>query len=86
MNVELLKAVAHEKLIILTMEKLPEDAKLALKMRLDAILSNYAKSFLLDQLYQYLRMVHALYDAKQISEEQFKKLLIDYDTIKAIFS
>lgn len=85
MNIELLKTVANEKLTILTLEKLPENAKLALKMRLDAILSNYSKTFLLDQLYQYLRMVYALYDAKQITQEQFERLLIDYDTIKAIF-
>jgi hypothetical protein len=86
MNVELLKAVAHEKLILVTLEKMPEDAKTALKMRLDAILSNYSETFLLHQLYQYLRMVHALYDAKIITKEQFEKLMIDYDTIKAIFS
>jgi len=86
MNIELLKAVAHEKLIVVHSERLPEDAKLTLKMRLDAILSNYSKTFLLDQLYQYLRMVHALYDAKIITEEQLRRLLIDYDTIKTIFS
>jgi len=86
MNVEKLKEVAHEKLVTITLEKLPEDAKIALKMRLDAILSNYSESFLLDQLYQYLRMVHALYDARIITKEQFKRLMIDYDTIKAIFS
>jgi hypothetical protein len=85
-NIDLLKAVAHEKLTTVTLEKLPEDAKTALKMRLDAILSNYSETFLLDQLYQYLRMVHALYDAKIITKEQFKRLLIDYDTIKAIFA
>jgi hypothetical protein len=86
MNIELLKAVAHEKLILVTLEKIPEDAKTALKMRLDAILSNYSETFLSNQLYQYLRMVHALYDAKAITKEQFEKLMIDYDTIKAIFS
>jgi hypothetical protein len=86
MNVELLKAVAHEKLVIVTTEKLPKDVKMILKMRLDAILSNYSQSFLLDLLYQYLRMVHALYDAKMITKEQFERLIIDYETIKAIFS
>jgi hypothetical protein len=86
MNIELLKAVAHEKLVILTQEKLPEDVKMVLKAKLDAILSNYSELFLLDLLYQYMRMVHALYDAKQITKDQFERLLIDYDTIKAIFS
>jgi hypothetical protein len=85
MDIELLKTTASEKLAILTLEKLPEDTKLILKMRLDAIISNYSTTFLLDQLYQYLRMIHALYDSGQINEEQFKRLMIDYDTIKAIF-
>jgi hypothetical protein len=86
MNIDLLKEVAHEKLVILTQEKLPEDIKLILKMKLDAILSNYSPTFLSDLLYQYLRTVHALYDAKIITKNQFEKLLIDYDTIEAIFS
>jgi hypothetical protein len=86
MNIELLKAVAQEKLTTVTLEKLPEDAKMALKMKLDAILFNYSPTFLSDLLYQYLRTVHALYDAKIITKNQFEKLLIDYDTIEAIFS
>jgi hypothetical protein len=86
MNIELLKAVAHEKLVVVTTEKLPEDTKQVLKMKLDAILSNYSQSFLSILLYEYLRMVHALYDAKMITKDQFEKLIIDYDTIKAIFS
>jgi hypothetical protein len=85
-NIDLLKAVAHEKLIVVTSERLPEDVKLILKMRLDAILSNYSETFLLDLLYQYLRTVHELYDAKVITKHQFEKLIIDYDTIKAIFA
>jgi hypothetical protein len=86
MNIELLKTVAHEKLVIISSERLPEDVRMILKMKLDAILSNYSRTFLLDLLYQYLRTVHALYDANQITKEQFEKLLIDYDTIEAIFS
>jgi hypothetical protein len=86
MNVELLKAVAHEKLLVVTSEKLEKDVRMILKMRLDAILSNYSNSFLTDLLYQYLRIVHELYDSRLITKEQFEKLMIDYETIKAIFS
>ena len=86
MNIELLKAIAHEKMLVVTSERLPEDVRMILKMKLDAILSNHSRTFLLDLLYQYLRMVHALYDANQITKEQFKKLMIDYETIEAIFS
>ena len=86
MNIELLKAVANEKLAILALERIPENEKRILTMRLDAIISNYSTTFILDQLYQYLRMLHALRDSNIINEEQFKRLMIDYETIKAIFS
>jgi hypothetical protein len=86
MNIELLKAVASEKLAILALERIPENEKRILTMRLDAIISNYSQAFLADQLYWYLRTLHALRDSKIISEEQFKRLMIDYDTIVAIFS
>jgi len=85
MNIELLKAVANEKLATLALERIPENKKRILTMRLDAIISNYSTTFLLDQLYQYLRMLHALRDSNIINEEQFKRLMIDYETIKAIF-
>jgi len=84
MNIEKLKEVAHEKRIILTQEKLPKDVKFILRMRLNAILSNHSSAFLSDLLFQYLRTVCDLYDNKKITKEQFEKLMIDYDTLKAI--
>jgi hypothetical protein len=76
-DVERLKKEAAVKLAVIASERLPEDVKRTLTMRIDTILSNYSKSFLLDQLYWYLRMLHALRDAGQITEEQFRRLYID---------
>jgi hypothetical protein len=76
-DVERLKNEAALKLAVIASERLPEDVKRTLTMRIDTILSNYSKSFLLDQLYWYLRMLHALRDAGQITEEQFRRLYID---------
>ena len=77
MDVERLKNEAAVKLAIIASENLPKDIKRTLTMRIDTILSNYSESFLLDQLYWYLRMLHALRDAGQITEEQFRRLIID---------
>jgi len=79
--VERLKNEAAVKLAVIASENLPKDVKRALTMRIDTILSNYSESFLLDQLYWYLRMLHALRDAGQITEEQFRRLIIDPTTI-----
>jgi hypothetical protein len=81
MDVEGLKREAMLKLAVIASERLPENTKRALAMRLETIMTNYSKSFLLDQLYWYLRMLHALRDAGQITEDQFKKLIIDPTTI-----
>ena len=78
---ERLKNEAAVKLAVIASENLPKDVKRALTMRIDTILSNYSESFLLDQLYWYLRMLHALRDAGQITEEQFRRLIIDPTTI-----
>jgi hypothetical protein len=80
-DVERLKNEAAVKLAVIASERLPEDVKRTLTMRIDTILSNYSESFLLDQLYWYLRMLHALRDAGQITEEQFRRLLIDPNVV-----
>jgi hypothetical protein len=76
-DVERLKNEAALKLAVIASENLPKDVKRTLTMRIETILSNYSQTFLLDQLYWYLRMLHALRDAGQITEEQFRRLLID---------
>jgi hypothetical protein len=76
-DVERLKNEAAVKLAIIASENLPKDIKRTLTMRIDTILSNYSESFLLDQLYWYLRMLHALRDSGVITEEQFRRLIID---------
>jgi hypothetical protein len=76
-DVERLRKEATLRLFVLATEKLPREVKEMLTIRLDTIISNYSQSFLLDQLYVYLRMLHALRDAGQITEEQFRRLLID---------
>jgi hypothetical protein len=81
MDVEGLKREAMLKLAVIASERLPENIKQALAMRLETIMTNYSESFLLDQLYWYLRMLHALRDSNIINEEQFKKLIIDPTTI-----
>jgi predicted RNA-binding protein associated with RNAse of E/G family len=86
MNIEKLKSEALIKVAILASEKLPENIKRTLTMRLDTILANHSEAFLLDQLYWYLRMLHALKDAEQITEEQFKRLAIDRETLEAILT
>jgi hypothetical protein len=86
MNIEKLKSEASIRLAIITSERMPEDVKRILTMRLDAILSNYSETFLLDQLYTYLRMLHALKDSNIINEEQFKRLAIDRETLEAILA
>jgi hypothetical protein len=80
-DVDRLKSEAAAKLAVIASENLPKDVKRTLTMRIDTILSNYSESFLLDQLYWYLRMLHALRDAGQITEEQFRRLIIDPTTI-----
>ena len=81
MDVERLKSEAVAKLAVIASENLPKDIKRTLTMRIDTILSNYSESFLLDQLYVYLRMLYALRDSGIITEEQFKKLYIDPATV-----
>jgi hypothetical protein len=76
-DVERLKNEAALKLAVIASERLPEDVKRTLTMRIETILSNYSQTFLLDQLYWYLRMLHALRDAGQITEDQFRRLYID---------
>jgi hypothetical protein len=82
-DVEKLKKEAATKLAVIASEseRLPEDVKRVLTMRIDTILSNYSESFLLDQLYWYLRTLNALRDSNQITEEQFRRLYIDPATI-----
>jgi hypothetical protein len=65
------------KLFVLATENLPRQVKEILTVRLDTIISNYSETFLMDQLYVYLRMLHALRDTDQITEEQFRRLYID---------
>jgi hypothetical protein len=76
-DVERLRKEATLRLITLATEKLPKEVKETLTIRLDTIISNYSQSFLLDQLYVYLRMLHALRDSGIITEEQFRRLYID---------
>jgi hypothetical protein len=76
-DIEKLRKEAALRLLVLATERLPREVKEMLTMRLDAIISNYSQSFLLDQLYVYLRMLCALRDTGQITEEQFRRLYID---------
>jgi hypothetical protein len=80
-DVERLKNEAALKLAVIASENLPKDVKRTLTMRIETILSNYSQTFLLDQLYWYLRMLHALRDSNQITEEQFRRLLIDPNVV-----
>ena len=80
-DVERLRKEATLRLFVIATENLPRHVKETLTIRLDTIISNYSGTFLLDQLYVYLRMLHALRDAGQITEEQFKKLYIDPATV-----
>jgi hypothetical protein len=86
MNVEKLKAEMALKLAVIASERLQEDVKRTLTMKIDTILSNYSQTFILTQLYEYQRMLHALRDTRQITEDQFKRLAIDRETIETILT
>jgi hypothetical protein len=77
LDVERLRKEATLRLFVIATENLPRQVKETLTIRLDTIISNYSETFLLDQLYVYLRMLHALRDSNQITEEQFRRLYID---------
>jgi hypothetical protein len=77
LDVERLRKEATLRLFVIATENLPRQVKETLTIRLDTIISNYSETFLLGQLYVYLRMLHALRDSNQITEEQFRRLYID---------
>jgi hypothetical protein len=69
--------VKKVKLAELRMKNLiPAEAASALDTTLDIIYMNYSEELLLSKLYEYLRGVVALYDAKQIDKNTFRELFI----------
>jgi hypothetical protein len=80
MNVQKLKQIVlvkKVKLAELRMKNLiSAEAASALDTILDTIYMNYNEELLLSKLYEYLRGVVALYDAKQIDKNTFGELFI----------
>jgi hypothetical protein len=80
MDMQKLKQIVLIKKIKLAKLKIqgliPPEAASVLDTVLDTIYMNYNEELLLSKLYEYLREVIALYDAKQIDKNTFGELFI----------
>jgi hypothetical protein len=80
MDIQKLKQIVLIKKVRLTKLKMqnliPAEAASVLDTILDTIYMNYNEELLLSKLYEYLRGVVALYDAKQIDKNTFGELFI----------
>jgi hypothetical protein len=80
MDIQKLKQIALIKKVRLAKLKIqnliPAEAANTLDTILDTITMNYNEELLLTKLYDYLRGVVALYDAKQIDKNTFGELFI----------
>jgi hypothetical protein len=88
MDIQKLKQIAlvkKVKLINLKMQGLiSAEVANALNRILDEIIMNYSEEVLLTKLYDYLRGVVALYDAKQIDSNVFGELMISENELVEI--